>query len=111
MTPPGNPDCDVVLRDGTTLRLRPLRPDDGTALHRFLDALSPDSVYFRFFNLRPAQAAIDRLLSADGDDEFALIAEFGGGIVALAQYSADRAGSRPMPKPPFLSPMPCKGEV
>ncbi len=87
MTPPGNPDCDVVLRDGTTLRLRPLRPDDGTALHRFLDALSPDSVYFRFFNLRPAQAAIDRLLSADGDDEFALIAEFGGGIVALAQYS------------------------
>ena len=87
MTFPANPDCDVVLRDGTTLRLRPLNPDDGAALHRFLDALSPDSVYFRFFNPRPAQAAIDRLLSADGDNEFALIAECGGAIVALAQYT------------------------
>lgn len=87
VTSPANPDCDVVLRDGTTLRLRPLRPDDGTALHRFLDDLSPDSVYFRFFNPRPAQAAIDRLLGADGHDEFALIAECGGAIVALAQYS------------------------
>jgi succinyl-CoA synthetase alpha subunit/GNAT superfamily N-acetyltransferase len=88
VTAPTNPDCDVVLRDGTTLRLRPLRPDDRTALHRFLDALSPDSVYFRFFNPRPAQAAIDRLLSAEGDDEFALIAECGGAIVALAQYAS-----------------------
>jgi acetyl coenzyme A synthetase (ADP forming)-like protein len=87
VTAPTNPDCDVVLRDGTTLRLRPLRPDDRTALHRFLEALSPDSVYFRFFNPRPAQAAIDRLLRAEGDDEFALIAECGGAIVALAQYA------------------------
>jgi acetyl coenzyme A synthetase (ADP forming)-like protein len=87
VTVPTNPDCDVVLRDGTTLRLRPLRPDDRTALHRFLEALSPDSVYFRFFNPRPAQAAIERLLSAKGDDEFALIAECGGAIVALAQYA------------------------
>ncbi|HUE86115.1 MAG TPA: GNAT family N-acetyltransferase [Vicinamibacterales bacterium] len=87
MTRSSNPDCDVVLRDGTTLRVRPLGPDDAAPLNRFLEALSPDSVYFRFFNPRPAQAAIDRLLSADGDDEFALVAECGGDIVALAQYA------------------------
>jgi acetate---CoA ligase (ADP-forming) len=87
LKPSAYPDCDVVLRDGTTLRLRPLRPDDASALHRFLDALSPDSVYFRFFNPRPAEAAIDRLLRARADDEFALIAECGGAIVALAQYA------------------------
>ena len=80
-------DCDVVLRDGTTLRLRPLRSDDGAALQRFLEQLSPDSVYFRFFNPRPDQAVIARVLAADGDNEFALIAECGNAIVALAQYS------------------------
>ena len=80
-------DCDVVLRDGTTLRLRPLVADDAARLHRFLDQLSPDSVYFRFFSLNPTPATIDRLLQADGDREFALVAEWGGEIVALAQYA------------------------
>jgi acetyl coenzyme A synthetase (ADP forming)-like protein len=88
LTHPAPPiECDVVLRDGTTLRLRPLRFDDGAALQRFLAALSPDSVYFRFFNLRPDPAVIARVLAADGDAEFALIAECGQAIVALAQYS------------------------
>ena len=80
-------DCDVVLRDGTTLRLRPLTPDDGAGLQRFLEQLSPDSVYFRFFNPRPDPAVIARLLAADGVSEFALIAECGNAIVALAQYA------------------------
>jgi acetate---CoA ligase (ADP-forming) len=79
--------CDVVLRDGTTVRLRPLLPDDGATLQRFLQRLSPDSVYFRFFSLRPTPSTIDRLLRADGDREFALIAEGGGEIVALAEYA------------------------
>jgi acetyl coenzyme A synthetase (ADP forming)-like protein len=87
-------DCDVVLRDGTTLRLRPLQPDDEAGLQRFLSQLSPDSVYFRFFNPRPDPAVINRLLTADGESEFALIAECAGSIVALAQYArfaADRS--------------------
>jgi acetate---CoA ligase (ADP-forming) len=80
-------DCDVVLRDGTTLRLRPLASDDAAALQRFLEQLSPDSVYFRFFNPRPDPAVVRRLLQADGVNEFALIAECGATIVALAQYA------------------------
>jgi acetyl coenzyme A synthetase (ADP forming)-like protein len=79
--------CDVVLRDGTTLWLRPIRSGDRAGLQRFLAQLSPDSVYFRFFNPRPDPAVIDRLLASDGDNDFALIAECGGTIVALAQYS------------------------
>jgi succinyl-CoA synthetase alpha subunit/GNAT superfamily N-acetyltransferase len=80
-------DCDVVLRDGTTLRLRPLVSADHAALHKFLEQLSPDSVFFRFFNYRSDPAALDRFLEPHGDDEFALIAECGGAIVALAQYA------------------------
>jgi acetyl coenzyme A synthetase (ADP forming)-like protein len=84
-------DCDVVLRDGTTLRLRPLRPDDEAALRQFLAQLSPDSVYFRFFNPRPDPRVVTELLAASGEDDCALIAECGGAIVALAQYSRFRA--------------------
>jgi acetyl coenzyme A synthetase (ADP forming)-like protein len=69
------------------LRLRPLRPDDEPALQRFLEQLSPDSMYFRFFNLRPDPAVIHALLHADGDKNVALVAECGTNIVALAQYA------------------------
>jgi acetyl coenzyme A synthetase (ADP forming)-like protein len=80
-------DWDVVLRDGTTVRLRPLIPADREALHRFLDQLSPESIYFRFFNPRPAREAIDGLLAGIAGATFAFVAEVGGAIVALAQYS------------------------
>jgi hypothetical protein len=39
---------DVVLRDGSTLTLRPGRPDDVPALLEFFGALSPQSAYLRF---------------------------------------------------------------
>ena len=41
--------ADVVLRDGATMHIRPIRPDDADALQRMHLAQSPESVYFRFF--------------------------------------------------------------
>jgi acetyl coenzyme A synthetase (ADP forming)-like protein len=82
-------DCDVVLRDGTTVHLRPLAASDATALDRFYAGLSEDSVQFRFFGQGGGRRALQRLLSADGSTEFALIAECSGTIVALAQYARD----------------------
>jgi acetyl coenzyme A synthetase (ADP forming)-like protein len=52
-----------------------------------LEQLSPDSVYFRFFNFHPTPATIDRMLAADGRNEFALVADCAGRIVAVAQYA------------------------
>jgi hypothetical protein len=46
---------DVVLRSGSTLRLRPIRPGDAPALLAFYKRPSPDSLSFRFFSA----AAID----------------------------------------------------
>ena len=80
-------DCDVVLRDGTTLRLSPLRPEHAAALDRFVEKLSPESVYFRFFNAHVAADNFERLLRSDGISEFALVALHGDEIVALAQYA------------------------
>src|SRR5690606_14820575 len=70
-------DCDVVLRDGSTLRIRSLLAEDETALKRFVDEHSPDSVYFRFFGPRPARDVLERLLHADGRNQCALVAECG----------------------------------
>lgn len=42
-------EADVVLRDGTTTHLRPIRPDDAAALQRFQERQSERSSYFRFF--------------------------------------------------------------
>ncbi len=48
-TYPAELECDVLLSDGRTARLRPIRPDDGPALRSFGQRLSSETVYFRFF--------------------------------------------------------------
>ena len=50
--PPGYPaewDADVVLSDGRTVRIRPIRPDDGPRIVDFHGRQSPESIYFRYF--------------------------------------------------------------
>src|SRR5689334_13348914 len=42
-------EADVVLHDGTTTHLRPIRPDDAAALQRLQERQSERSSYFRFF--------------------------------------------------------------
>ena len=48
---PAQEESDVVLNSGSTLRLRPIRPQDASALLAFYKRLSPDSLYFRFFSV------------------------------------------------------------
>ena len=42
---------DVILKDGSTLRLRPPTSDDADALARFLEGLSLRSRFLRFHGL------------------------------------------------------------
>ena len=42
-------ETEVVLRDGTALRMRPVRPGDEEALVAFYRGLSRDSLLYRFF--------------------------------------------------------------
>ena len=48
--PRGLDDADVFLRDGSTVRVRAVKPGDREALKRFLANLSEQSRVFRFFN-------------------------------------------------------------
>jgi len=69
-------EADVVLRDGTTMHLRPLRPDDAEAIQRFQEAQSERSAYFRFFApvRRLTERELNRLTHLDQHDRVALLA-------------------------------------
>ncbi len=77
---------DVLLRDGTVLRLRAPTPADLDDIRAFYDALSPDSLYMRFHGYGRTDLAARQSAMADGKDRVALIARHGDRIVAVAGY-------------------------
>ena len=87
---PSHYEADIVARDGSTLRLRPVRPDDGEGLRALYGRLSGESLYFRFHGT-PASldAEVSRLLGADYQNEFALVAEAGGRLSGVATWLRD----------------------
>ncbi|MBS0319758.1 MAG: GNAT family N-acetyltransferase [Proteobacteria bacterium] len=67
---------ELVLRDGTRLPVRPIRPEDAEPERAFVAGLSPETRYYRFFYrfnaLSPAMVA--RFTQVDYDRELALVA-------------------------------------
>lgn len=69
-------EADVVLQDGSTAQLRPIRPQDADALQAFHVAQSERSTYLRFFahlERLPARD-LERLVTVDHVDRVALVA-------------------------------------
>jgi acetyl coenzyme A synthetase (ADP forming)-like protein len=81
-------EADVVLSDGGTVLIRPIRPDDGEALARFHERLSPESVYLRYFSPHPhlSAAELEWLTTVDYRLRMALVAVLGDDIVGIARY-------------------------
>jgi acetyl coenzyme A synthetase (ADP forming)-like protein len=78
---------DVILRDGSTLRLRAPAAEDADALTDFFSELSEHSRYLRFHGfpaLGPKLA--EPLLEPDWDDRGALLASLDGRVVAVANW-------------------------
>ena len=91
---PAQYESDVVLRDGSTLRLRPIRPADAAGLRELYDRLSRESLYFRFFTVPVGRAPdVSQLVLADFDNEFVLVAECGSRLSGVASYSRDPKSS------------------
>ena len=89
--PPGYPvqfEADVVLSDGGTVLIRPIRPEDAPALARFHERLSPESVYLRYFSPHPhlSDAELSYLTTIDYQRRMALVAIHGDEIVGVARY-------------------------
>jgi acetyl coenzyme A synthetase (ADP forming)-like protein len=86
-TYPSHYACDVVLRNGSTLHLRPIRARDVDALLAFHQRLSAESLHLRFCYLGGASRAVAARLSVvDYHDAFGFVAECGGAICAAAHY-------------------------
>jgi RimJ/RimL family protein N-acetyltransferase len=83
---------DVILRDGTTLRLRPPGPDDADAVLRFFEGLSEQSLYLRFHGLPALRPAlVEPFVAPDWAATGALVGELAedgsSRVVALASYA------------------------
>jgi acetate---CoA ligase (ADP-forming) len=83
---------DVVLTDGGTVSVRPIRPDDEPRVAKLYERLSDESVYLRFFSPvpRPTAAQLEHITNVDYRDRMVLVAQLGDDIVAIARY--DRTG-------------------
>ena len=81
---------DVLLRDGSTLRLRAPGPEDLDDLKAFYGRLSPESRYLRFHGHGRVDVAAADYANADGDDRVALIGRQGDRVVAAAGYDVLR---------------------
>ncbi len=93
---PAHREADVVLRDGSVVRIRPVRPEDEPAILALLGALESDSRLNRFFSLgtdMPGEAR--RAVDVDYERTYALVAIAGidRRIVAHAAYFAEPLGS------------------
>jgi acetate---CoA ligase (ADP-forming) len=85
---------DVALRDGSTVRVRRVRPADRDAIRAFMEGLSPESRFLRFFS---AAANLDwvaeRMSDVDEDRRVGLLVTHGTRVVAHAAYIATTPGA------------------
>jgi RimJ/RimL family protein N-acetyltransferase len=80
-----------TLKDGSTVVLRPIQPDDKHGLDLALRRLSPASVYARFLGPKPrfTSSELRYLTEVDGHDHVALVVEpvgEPGTVVAVGRW-------------------------
>src|ERR1035438_2676902 len=81
---------DVLLRDGSTLRLQAPTPVDYEDIKAFYDGLSQESRYFRFHGFGRTDTVARADAEASGVDRLALIGRHDGRVVAVTGYDGLR---------------------
>jgi acetyltransferase len=71
---------NVTLRNGRSVLLRPIRPEDEPAHLELFERLTPEDIYYRFFNVirRMTHSQLARFTQIDYDREMAFIATVTG---------------------------------
>ncbi|MBD2127870.1 bifunctional acetate--CoA ligase family protein/GNAT family N-acetyltransferase [Microcoleus sp. ZQ-A2] len=72
---------DWTMKNGTPLKIRPIRPEDEPLVVKFHENLSEESIYSRYFHLmklqtRVAHDRLSRICFIDYDRELALVADY-----------------------------------
>src|SRR4051794_39176325 len=81
-------EADVLLSDGSTGHLRPIRPDDADALIAMHARLSSKTIYMRFFAPYPTilPKDLERFTHVDYDRRVAFVLLVDGKLVAVGRY-------------------------
>jgi acetate---CoA ligase (ADP-forming) len=90
---PRHREADVVLRDGSTVHVRPSRPDDAPAVRELLTGLSQESIWLRFFSGFPnLDAAVTWATTVDYRWRYGMVATTGadGKVVGHAGWERER---------------------
>ena len=81
-------EADVVLRDGTTARLRPITPDDADGLQAMHRGQSESSIYLRYFTYKSQLSTkdLERFTHVDYKDRVAFVVQRRGRILGVGRY-------------------------
>ena len=85
----------VVLRDGTSVVLRPMHDDDGERLVRFHATLSPETQYLRFFSghARLSEQEVEWFTHVDRHQRDAFVALVDDEIVGVGRFDRLSSGA------------------
>ncbi len=94
---PAEWETDIILGDGSTASLRPIREEDRELLDTFHRRQSEESVYFRFFRYRPelSDKELDYFTQVDYEKRMAFVATVGEELVAVARYEQWKSPNHP----------------
>src|SRR3954447_3575804 len=92
--PPRHWEADVVLRDGKTAHIRPIRSDDAELLVDFYGRVSERSKYYRFFSPMPnlSDRDVQRFTQVDHDQRVAFVLTLQGQMIAVGRYDVVHPG-------------------
>ncbi|GAA2117917.1 GNAT family N-acetyltransferase [Nocardioides bigeumensis] len=87
-------EADVLLRDGRTAHVRPVRPEDESLMVEFYSRVSEQSKYYRFFAPMPTLSEKDlhRFTNVDHVDRVALVVLLGGKMIAVGRFEVTAPG-------------------
>ena len=80
--------ADVLLSDGSTVHLRPIRPADADAIVALHSRFSMRTRYLRYFSPYPRipERDLERFVNVDHRDREALVVSSGGQLIAVGRY-------------------------
>ena len=92
---PAELEGELRLRDGRSVHVRPIRPEDAGREQRFFDRLSEESRYQRFMQYMKAlpPRMLARFTQLDYDRELALVALWQDEFVAVGRYAPNPDGT------------------
>ncbi|WP_246210018.1 bifunctional GNAT family N-acetyltransferase/acetate--CoA ligase family protein [Nocardioides piscis] len=92
--PPRHWEADVLLRDGGTAHIRPIRPEDAELLVEFYSRVSDVSKYYRFFSPMPnlSERDVARFTQVDYVKRVAMIMLIAGEMIAVGRYDSIEPG-------------------